>query len=486
MLHLIKNLLIFSFLGLTLLSTSCKKDKLLEDGNAQLRFSTDTLLYDTVFVTIGSVTKNLRVYNDYDQPVKISSIRLAVGTNFRINVNGLPGKEFRDVEIRAGDSLWIFAEVTVDPNSSLTPYVISDSIVFETNGNIQDVDLVAWGQNARFYVAKKQNPNLPPYVVIDTSLNSTTTWDNTLPYVVYGGYAVVDETTTLNIQAGTQIHFSNNAGLWVYKGGTLNVTGTKDDPVVFQGLRREADFLDEPGQWDRIWINDGGVNTIDYAIIKNGFIGIQTETLFEPALPVSLQVTNTIIKNMSGLGIFSRNFKIKSWNTVIANCGLYNMALTIGGEYEFLHCTFANFWSFNQRSTPAIYLSNHTTTASGILVLADLVKADFKNSIIHGNNDNELVIDMKSSVAANYQFKSCFLKVDNNTPVTDIQHFTNISLNPLPSFKNFEEGDYDLAADYNQGDFSFLLPLTPPVTVDYNGDPRPTTSNPDLGAFEFN
>ena len=484
MIHLAKNLLIFSFLGLLLLGTSCKKDKLLEDGDAKLRFSADTLIYDTVFVTLGSVTKNLRVYNDYDQPVKISSIRLASGTNFRMNVNGLPGKEFRDVEIRAGDSLWIFAEVTVDPNNSLTPYVISDSIVFETNGNIQDVDLVAWGQNARFYVAKKQNPNLPPYVIIDPALNSVTTWDNILPYVVYGGYAVVDSSTTLNIQAGTQIHFSNNAGLWVYKGGTLNVSGTLQNPVVFQGIRREEDYKEEPGQWDRIWINDGGVNTIDYAIIKNGFIGIQTETLFPPALPVSLQVTNTIIKNMSGLGIFSRNFKISSWNTVVANCGLYNMALTVGGEYEFLHCTLANFWGFGQRGTPAVYLNNYTTDAAGNDIPADLVKANFLNSIIYGANDNELVLDMKNGALSHYQFENCLLKVDNNTPITDT-NFVNISVNPAPSFKNIEEGNYELTSPYAQGNAAFLIPLTPPVTVDYNGVTR-TIPNPDLGAFEFN
>jgi hypothetical protein len=477
-------LLIISIFILGNLS-SCKKDELLEDSSVRLRFSTDTLMYDTVFVTLGSVTKNLRVYNDNDQPIKISSIRLASGSNFRINVNGSPGKSFSNIEIRANDSLWIFAEVTVDPNSSLTPYVISDSIVFETNGNIQDVDLVAWGQNAHFFVAKKRSPNLPPYVIIDTLLNSTSTWDDALPYVIYGGFAVVDSSTTLNINEGTQIHFGNNAGLWVYKGGTLNVNGSKLKPVVFQGVRREADFDEEPGQWDRIWINDGGVNKINYAIIKNGFIGLQTETLFEPAMSQNLQITNTIIKNMSGIGIFSRNFFIRGWNNVVANCGLYNTALTIGGDYEFRHCSFVNYWNFGQRSTPAVYIDNYTVDAGNNIIPVDLTKADFLNCIIQGDVDNELVLVMKSGAADNYRFNNCFLKVDNNTPI-NTPRFTNISIFPDPSFKDIEGNDYQLTAPYEQGDPAYLIPLTPPITEDLNGNIRPSGGSiPDLGAYEF-
>ena len=480
------NLLIISVYLLGNLS-SCKKDEILEDSSVRLRFSADTLLYDTVFVTLGSVTKNLRVYNDNDRPIRISSIRLASGQNFRMNVNGSPGKSFTDIEIRAKDSLWIFAEVTVDPNASLTPYIITDSIVFETNGNIQDVDLAAWGQNARFFVAKKRSPNLPPYVIIDTTLNGVKTWDNTLPYVIYGGYAVVDSSTTLNIAEGTQIHFGNNAGLWVYKGGTLNVNGTAQNPVVFQGIRREQDYTEEPGQWDRIWVNDGGVNKINYAVIKNGFIGLQTETLFAPAMTPSLQVTNTIIKNMSGLGILARNFNIRSWNTVVANCGLYNAALTIGGDYEFRHCTFANYWNFGQRSTPAVYLNNYTEGTGGSIITNDLVKADFLNSIIYGASDNELVLDMKTGAAANYQFKNCVLKVDNNTPVTNPTYFTAISLSPAPTFKDIENNNYELTAPYAQGNPSFIITTNPPMDVDFKGNPRPNPlgSNPDLGAFEY-
>ena len=375
-------LLIITLLAIISIN-SCKKDVLLTDSNAKLNFSTDTILFDTVFASIGSVTKNFRVYNPYDEVLKISSIRLANGAAslFRVNVNGIPGTSFSDIEIRGGDSIWVFVEVTVNPNNQSLPYVVQDSIIFETNGNIQDIDLVAWGQNAHFFIAKKESPNLPPYVIIDTNLNSTITWDKNLPYVIYGGFAVVDSSTTLIITEGTQIHFSNAGGLWIYKSGTLKVQGTKDKPVVFQGLRRETALQEEPGQWDRIWINDGGIHEIDYAVIKNGFIGLQLETLFDPALPVFLKLTNTQIRNMSGLGILARNFKVDGWNDVISNCGSYNAAFTIGGEYDFTHCTFANFWNFGQRTTPVMYLNNYTTDQAGQDVPVPMTKAEFKSKI---------------------------------------------------------------------------------------------------------
>lgn len=487
--HILKPLL---FIALAIFSlSSCKKDEILKDGSATLKFSEDTIMFDTVFVSIGSVTKNFRIYNTYDDILKISSIRLAGGASslFRLNVNGTPGKSFSDIEIRGGDSIWVFVEVTIDPNSAVLPYIVQDSIIFETNGNQQDIDLVAWGQNAHFFVAKKQNINLPPYVLIDTNLNSITTWDNTLPYVVYGGYAVIDSSQQLIISPGTQIHFSPNAGLWVYKGGTLKVQGTKENPAVFQGLRREQSLQEQPGQWDRIWINDGGINEIDYAIIKNGFIGLQCETLFEPLMPESLKVTNTIIKNMSGFGIFSRNFKINGWNDVVTNCGLFAARFTLGGEYEFTHCTFGNYWNSGQRSTPSIYLNNYGTEAPNTIVPVALDKANFFNCIIYGNIDNELELDFKSGAAAEHKFSYCIIKADQNTPTSDPAHFDNIFRNNDPQFK--DEFDNDLRLDTlafarEKGNINYVITgATPTMSLDLLGNPRPNGGvNPDIGAYD--
>jgi len=130
------------FLIITLFAAfiKCERIEWLEDPDIKLGFSTDTVFFDTIFTTIGSTTKQLRVYNRYDQPVKISSITLAGGSKsvFRLNIDGVPGNDATDVEIPAEDSLYIFVEVTLDPNNVDSLLAIHDSIIFITNGKRGD------------------------------------------------------------------------------------------------------------------------------------------------------------------------------------------------------------------------------------------------------------------------------------------------------------------------------------------------------------
>jgi len=128
------------------ISYSCRKDDVTTDSSAKLDFSNDSVIFDTVFTTIGSTTKRLQIYNRNSDKVIISSISLAKGNNsqFRLNVDGVPGNVHQDIEIEGNDSLFIFVEVTVDPNNTLTPFIVEEKINFVTNGNDQSVLLVAW------------------------------------------------------------------------------------------------------------------------------------------------------------------------------------------------------------------------------------------------------------------------------------------------------------------------------------------------------
>ena len=250
--------LLFSF-------SSCKKDKLLTDSIVHLTFSDDTLRFDTVFVTAGSATQIFTVHNNESQPIRISSIRLGHGdaSYYRLNVNGVPGKSFSDVEIGANDSIWIFAEVTIpDPNNPNTPFVVTDSIVFQTNGNQQDVKLIAWGQRAHFHYYP---PNSPPLFF----LNCNDIWTNDLPHVVYG-YALIDSACTLTMEQGVRVHFHNSSGLIALSGGKIVVNGTRDSVVTFQGDRLGEDFKDVPGQWDRIWLSNISRSNLLYGLNVSG------------------------------------------------------------------------------------------------------------------------------------------------------------------------------------------------------------------------
>ena len=145
----------YLFFILLIFIFSCKKESNIINNNSGdfVSFSTDTLLFDTVFTTIGSTTRYLKVYNNYNNDININSIALAKGDNssFRLNIDGEANHTIENTLLRNGDSLYIFAEVTIDPNGTNSPLIETDSIIFEYNNNIQDVDLVAWGRDAYFH-----------------------------------------------------------------------------------------------------------------------------------------------------------------------------------------------------------------------------------------------------------------------------------------------------------------------------------------------
>lgn len=483
--------IVFLWLAILMVLFSCRReDQFIEDSSAKLTFSTDSILFDTVFTTIGSTTELFLVYNPHKERIKISSIRLNGGTssNFRINVDGQPGNNFTDVEIAPEDSMFVFLEVTVDPNNDLNPFVIDDYIEFVTNGNSQRVSLVAWGQNAIYYTPTSFNTNLPDFTCLTGPCSDAippvdVTWTNDLPIVVYG-YIAIDTLDRLTIDPGTEIYFHNNGGMWVYRGGTLRVNGTKDEPVLFRGDRLQAQFDDVPGQWDRIWINEGGINTIDHAIIENAFIGIQAEALFLNGNPTqlgNLTLRNTEIRNCSNTGLLSAFFNVNGENLLISNCGQTNLTLQALGNWQFDHCSFPNYFRNGGRETPSVLIQNSYRTPLGFTTDTPIVR--FRNSIVDGNQENEFFIDIVNNGSANVSVFDAILKTDQN--ISDTNRYKRIIRNPNGSiFKDIFAGDFELienspAIDAGNIAVGALIP------TDLRGNRRVDDTAPDLGAVEF-
>lgn len=453
---------------------SCEDEKYLSSSDVKLQFSVDTVMFDTVFTTIGSTTQHLKVYNPYDQKVLVSSIKLAQKDNssFRLNINGVASNEVENIEIAPYDSLYIFVEVTVDPNGQNLPLVVKDSIEFVTNSNNQDVDLVAWGQD--FNLIKKD-------------VEKNTTWTSEKPYLVYNNI-YVDSLVTLTINAGTKVYFHKDAGLYV-KGKVL-AKGTLPNPISFQGDRLETAYANIPDQWNGILLYSGSANNeFTNVDIKNANIGLWIGNI-EDQGTATAKLTNVKIQNMAYAGILAMKSEIQATNCLITNCGFYGVALLVSGSYEFNHSTIANYWggsSLKVRTTPSVYISNMLTVSKDEPdYIGDIVKADFGNCIIAGNvaDGNELVLRKTAQKTYNYKFDRCMLQVADTFKTTNAEHFVNIIKGENPKFVdpfkkyNFELDTLSKAKDAANRTISKLY------TSDLKGRDRFQDGGPDIGAFE--
>ncbi|MEO8406760.1 MAG: hypothetical protein ABI480_19255, partial [Chitinophagaceae bacterium] len=108
-----------------LLIFSCRKDSFITSPDAKVTLSADTLKYDTVFPTAGSITKYFMIFNNNKQKLKISSVKLMGGSAsaFKMNVDGIATTEATDLEIEANDSMYVFVQVNVNPSAGNLPFV---------------------------------------------------------------------------------------------------------------------------------------------------------------------------------------------------------------------------------------------------------------------------------------------------------------------------------------------------------------------------
>ncbi len=296
----------FSFLLIIslFLFFSCKKERFITSPQANIATSTDTLTYDTIFTSVGSVTRSFKIYNKNDQKLLINKIKLSGGATsfYTINVDGVAASEVNNVEVEANDSLYIFVQVRIDPSTVNLPFVVRDSILIEYNTNQKFVQLQAFGQNAIFLNKVRITGNV--------------TWDNTLPYVITGGI-LVDSTATLTVLPGTRIFLHPDAPFLV--DGTLIVAGTKEDRVVFAGDRLDEGYIDFPASWQGIFFSGSSTNSkVKFAVIKNAYQGVVVSDPSSNFLP-KVTLSQTIIDNIYDAGILGINSNIEVNNSLISN-----------------------------------------------------------------------------------------------------------------------------------------------------------------------
>ncbi|MCG8752364.1 hypothetical protein G1K86_09150 [Tenacibaculum finnmarkense] len=484
-------LLILASISLIVVS-SCRKDFNTVPNFGELEFSKDTVFLDTIFSNISSTTYTLKVYNRANKAITIPEIKLKNGntSKYRLNVDGLSGKHFTDIDILAKDSMYIFVENTVDYNSISTP-LYTDKLLFDNGNKQQKVPLVTLIQDAHFIFPSKNNSDFKTLTIDgkNTKIACRFLTDDELiftdkkPYVIYG-YATVPSDKTLTINAGTTIYFHKNSGLIIDKKSRLKINGTFDKKVTFQGDKLAHRYRKTPGQWGSIWIRKGSFgNNINHAVIKNGTVGILVDNIEQKNSP-TLLIKNTEIYNNSYYGILGRNTHIEAENLVIGNAGKASLACISGGNYNFTHSTFANYWNNSMRQKPTVFIRNYNTFTDDNqtvkTITENLVKANFINCIIEGNNNTELIFDKKEDGIFNYRIENSLIRGASNNVLNfnDATHFKNILLNGNPHFKDIDENDFRI------GENSDAINKAKKTSIfnDILNISRKTT--PDIGAYQ--
>lgn len=449
-----------------------EEEKFTYDSSAALRFSADTVLFDTVFTTVSNdirnITRRLKVYNDSKNAVEVERIALKKPSSpYTIYVNGRASDQFDNVRLLGGDSLLILVQVTIDPMDADLPFIVSDEITFITNGNDQKVKLVSWGQDAHF--------------LKDSVLVCDARWTRDRPYVIFNS-ALVDSTCTLTIEPGTRVY--SHQGSYLFVKGSLKAEGSAEDRVLFRNDRLDIEHA--PGQWGGIIFLPGSRdNSLDYTDIRNAEVGIYLGTPDEDTDP-DLVIGNSTIENIGGnegiavdgglvlpgYGLLAITSDLYVYNTLINNCAINAVGNYAGGNYRYEHCTFANYSFDFFREDPSVVFSDNLVINSDQLLVSDIT-VDLVNSIIWGNLRDEILLS--NGGEANF-----VLNMSNNllkTTSAELDVNDNI-LNEDPKFYDPREYMYTLDTLSPAKDAGVDIGLA----TDHDNKPR--DAQPDIGAFE--
>ncbi|MET0300054.1 MAG: choice-of-anchor Q domain-containing protein [Flavitalea sp.] len=450
-----------------LFASACQKDRFITSPDARISFSADTLYYDTVFTSTGSTTRFVRIYNNNNEKLRLSSVSLASqsGSPFRINVDGFPGAA-TNLEIQPNDSMYVFVTVTIDPNAENQPFLVRDSLSIRFNGNEQFVQLQAYGQNANF---------LRNYTVTGNEA-----WSNEKPYVILNSLTVA-ENATLTISKGTKLHFHADAPMLI--DGSLRVQGEKYDStkVQFLGDRLDEPYRNFPGAWPGIYFRETSINNLlEYAVVANAYQGVVVDQPASNGL-VKLMMNETTITNCFDAGLIANRTSVNSRNCVISNSGK-NLRISFGGEYNFDHLTnVANSNSYVAHQDAVLDVSNVFEDGSGIYT-ADLV-ARFRNSIFWGNDGlikDEATFRKEGSNTFDVSLSNSLWKIET---IPSFVTSANMITNQDPLFETIDNDKRVYNYRLKEGSPAIEAGAPIGVLTDLDGNPR-KANKPDAGAYE--
>ncbi|OCA80472.1 hypothetical protein BBH99_15380 [Chryseobacterium contaminans] len=466
-----KLLLAFSF-WMLLVAVSCNKDDITFDApSQQLRFSRDTVFCDTVYHQVRSETYVVKVYNNEDKDILIPRVNLEKGSTslYRINVDGKPGYDFKDVPLRKKDSLYIYVEIA--PQATGPEAIAEDKVIFSGPAGQQHVTLFSVVQDAEFFIQTPTNPNV---------ITSSTTWTNNKAKIIYGDLTI-DKNVTLDIDPGTKVYFHKNSGMKVSSDAVLNINGTLDQQVILRGDRNDPYYDTISKNWNSIKMEPNSILNMNHARLFGGTKGLEMKQ-------TTANISNSFIHTFFEYGLYAINSTVTASNLVMNNCGLSCIGIFKGGKHNYTHATIANYSkSMGTFDRKGIFATNEWKNEAGQTEQAALQQFNLKNSIVYSDRDNSVQFEQTPGQQFEYLIQNCLLKYsgtseagftfDNNVNV--IQSIKNTD----PQFMNYFMAKMNLRVKTTspaKGKGNITVAGT--VPFDIVNESR--TANPTIGAYQ--
>ena len=458
----------------------CADDETFSSSRTDLlSFSADTVSLDTTFSNVPTPTRSFWVYNRSGKSIRCASVRLENGnqTGYRVNVDGSylgqsSGYQVQDVEVRKGDSIRVFVELTSNTQYQDSPKLVEDHLLFLLESGVQQkVNLKAFSWDA--------------LLLKDAHIRRDSVMQSSKPVVVYGGITV-DSLATLSIGAGTRLYFHEDAGLKVY--GSLRVAGEAGKEVVMRGDRLDNmfDYLPydrTPGQWQGIHLMPSSYdNVITYADIHSAYAGIVVDSKGASSQNLQRQkllMQNATVHNCQGYGVAVDSAKVQLYNCQITNALNHPLGVH-GGDVEVNGCTIAQFYPFDGRRATAIGMEPPIENLRVV------------NSLVTGYHDDEVVWSAPAEgQKLNFSFDHCVLRTEKmNTD--DSLKFTNVIYEDIKDTVRFGEKHFRLLdTDNLKYDFRLrkesaaigVADQSSSLPIDRLGLLR--DEKPDAGCYEF-
>jgi hypothetical protein len=361
---------------------------------------------DTLFSTVPSSTYTFWIRNNSSDGIRIQNARLERGgqSGFRVNVDGTYlDPVANNFEVREGDSLLVFVEVTTGENGVDGPQLVEDNLLLTLeSGVVQRMNMRTWSWDAE--------------KVGTLAVTADTVIESSRPLIIYDSITIAKDATL--ILRNSECYFHDGAHLTVH--GRLLASGAS-----FRGDRLDHMFDYLP--YDRVsgqWGKDYGIafretstgNVLRSTEIRNaGAYGVVCDSAAYDTGMLRLDMQQCVVHNCTGVGFASINSHVRLTDCLISNT-LGGCVAVNGGQVDMKRCTLAQFYPFSAMRGASLTFLNESP----------LYGLTCDSVIVTGYDADEVMgIQSDTTQVFEYQFLNTLLRTPR-VETADSVHFSKV------------------------------------------------------------